>query len=95
MCALLAGPPWFKSKPEILSLDPWWIVNVLLYPRNDKGELIPLVEPGKPPPAANAMTFHWEFWRRRGVSEEKIAELWLKSEAERKAYNTRRKTKPR
>ena len=72
--AKLAGPPWLKSRAEIEALDPWWVRNVLFYPRDDAGNLIPLNNPEAGTISAKE-SFFLRWWKQ-GFPDWAIKEFW-------------------
>jgi len=82
MCAILAKPPYNRSREEIGKMDPWWVVNVLFYPEDEKGSLLPM--PGvRQGPWQSQKAFHWQFYENRGFPEWRIQELWDERKAKR------------
>jgi hypothetical protein len=80
LCAILAGPPWRKSQAEIFGLERFWIVNVLFWPRDDKGRIEPRERPERRSPRDPREKF-LEWWRRKGASRCQAETLWERLQA--------------
>jgi len=39
---MLTGEPWCYSPDDVADMQVWHAVNLVLYPRDDKGRLLPL-----------------------------------------------------
>lgn len=64
------------SQEQIEKMDRWWIINVIFYPRNEKGNLIP--RPGFEERKKN-MDPKQAFWIRhkdKGYADWQIQESW-------------------
>lgn len=74
------------SRDEIGRLDPWWVINVLFYPRDSKGEFKPM--PDAQPPESRVS--EWEAYRiklwKLGVPEWRIEALWAEVLRKRNGY---------
>lgn len=76
---MLANEPYCYRKEEILVLDPWWITNVILFPRDEKTGM-----PKTGRQAAKMKTpreRYFEQMRARGLTDDVIAEEFAKAEA--------------
>lgn len=72
---MLAGPPHRKEPHQIRRQWRWWTINVLCYPRNEKGELAiaPKDEPEEP---MSQKDRYFADYRKHGFEDWQIKKMW-------------------
>ncbi len=74
---ILANEPYSKSKAEILSEERWWIINVILFPRDQKtGWPVRESEPEAPTMLQDPRGDFFRKLRAKGLADWVIAEDW-------------------
>jgi hypothetical protein len=74
---LLSGEPWLMLPEDIYRLDPWVIVNFLLWPRDKDGQPQPAPDDVEPEDEGiSQREFFRLHWWRLGLAEWQIDKLW-------------------
>ena len=64
-----------KSKEQIGRMDPWWAINVIFYPRDEKGNLIPRGVPDNREKMDERQAFTKKL-KDKGYADWQIDERW-------------------
>lgn len=89
MCSILSREPFSGFDLEkILALDRWYVANVLLRPRDGKGNLIVQAKGARRANSPRGIFF--EHWRALGLPDHRIQELFdQETKAQREAHGGR------
>jgi hypothetical protein len=81
MCAMLSGDPWCLKPHEIGWYDPWYVQNILFYPKDDKQQLIIFHDEERQDGPQGPEEEFFARYRAHRFPEYRIKQMWAEEEA--------------